>query len=121
VPGDSTRAASHAALPQPAKIVYVNVGQGDAVVMRIGRKIIVSDAGEHRVENVDEALRSLTDEKRIDVAIFSHPHDDHVKSFTALLERFGWDIELAVLFSRALPVRNGCHALPIGSALERPP
>ena len=33
-------------LALPAKIIYVNVGQGDAVVMRIGGKVIVSDTGE---------------------------------------------------------------------------
>ena len=49
MPGNSTGVASQAATSQPAKIVYVNVGQGDAVVMRIGGKIIVSDAGEHRI------------------------------------------------------------------------
>lgn len=42
-----------------AKIVFVNVEQGDGVVMRIGGQVIVSDAGEHRVETVDATLRSL--------------------------------------------------------------
>ena len=34
----------------PAKIIFVNIGQGDAVVMRIGGKIIVSDTGQHDYE-----------------------------------------------------------------------
>jgi competence protein ComEC len=80
---------------RPAKIVFVNVGQGDGVVMRIGGKIIVSDAGEHRSDVVDATLRSL-DAKQIDVAILSHPHDDHVKNFQALVTTYGWKIKLAV-------------------------
>jgi competence protein ComEC len=94
LPGASARVKRVA--PTPAKIIYVNVGQGDAVVMRIGGRIIVSDAGEHRVENVDEALRSLG-ATQIDVALLSHPHDDHVQNFTDLLRRFGWKIKQAVL------------------------
>ena len=40
--GGTTHAAPSAST---AKIVFVDVGQGDGVVMRIGSKIIVSDAG----------------------------------------------------------------------------
>ena len=79
-----------------AKIVFVNVEQGDGVVMKIGGQVIVSDAGEHRVESVDATLRSLK-AKQIDVAILSHPHDDHVKNFIALMKTYGWKIKLAVM------------------------
>ncbi len=83
-----------------AKIVFVNVEQGDGVVMKIGGQVIVSDAGEHQVETVDATLRFLK-AKQIDVAILSHPHDDHVKNFTALLKTYGWKIKLAVVSSSA--------------------
>ncbi len=79
-----------------AKIVFVNVEQGDGVVMKIGGQVIVSDAGEHRVETVDATLRSLK-AKQIDVAILSHPHDDHVRNFLALIEGYRWKIKLAVI------------------------
>lgn len=85
-----------AAAPTPARLVFVDVDQGDAVVMRVGGKIVVSDAGEHEVEHVDAALRALR-ARQIDVAILSHPHDDHVKNFLPLIERYGWAVRLAVL------------------------
>ena len=44
---------------KPAKIVFVDVGQGDGVVVKIGGKIIVSDAGEFELENVKAALKSV--------------------------------------------------------------
>ena len=90
--GDAT--VSRPAASVPAKIVFVNVDQGDAVVMRIGGKIIVSDTGEFRADVVRDTLRSLH-AKRIDVLILSHPHQDHVKNAIDLLER--WDVDLAVL------------------------
>lgn len=77
-----------------AKIVFVDVGQGDGVVMKIGSKIIVSDAGEFELENVNAALKAL-EAKRIDVAILSHPHKDHVKNFIDLFAT--WEVKKAVM------------------------
>jgi competence protein ComEC len=79
-----------------AVISYVDVGQGDAVVIRVGKKIIVSDAGELNPQSVDTELHKLGATK-IDVAILSHPHKDHVKNFLDLLEIYEWPIKLAVL------------------------
>lgn len=78
----------------PARIVFVDIDQGDGVVMKIGGKVIVSDAGEFRIDAVNEELERL-EAKRIDVAILSHPHDDHVKNFVALFAR--WEVKKAVL------------------------
>src|SRR3954452_11591743 len=85
-------AAPEAAVP--AKIVFVNVGQGDGVVMKIGGKIIVSDTGELNLEVMQDTLVALN-AKRIDVLILTHPHQDHVGNAIDLLAR--WDVELTVL------------------------
>lgn len=79
----------------PAKIIYVNVGQGDAVVMRIGGKIIVSDTGEFRYGVLDEALRYGLKAKRIDVLILGHAHDDHARNAAELLRN--WDVRRVVM------------------------
>jgi competence protein ComEC len=98
VPAGSARRASESA--SRGKIIFVNVEQGDGVVMKFGSTVVVSDVGEHRVENVDEALRSVK-AKRIDVAILGHPHQDHVKNLVALVRTFGWQIKLAVISDSA--------------------
>jgi len=79
-----------------ATVKFVDVGQGDGVVMRVGSQIIVSDAGELNPQNVDAALHEVG-AKRIDVAILTHPHKDHVKNFLDLLEIYDWPITTAVL------------------------
>jgi competence protein ComEC len=79
-----------------SEIQFVDVGQGDGVVMRIGGKVIVSDAGQFNVQSVDAALRAIG-AKAIDFAILSHPHSDHVKNFIALIKADGWQIHTAVL------------------------
>jgi competence protein ComEC len=79
-----------------SEIQFVDVGQGDGVVMRIGGKVIVSDAGQFNVQSVDAALRAIG-AQAIDFAILSHPHSDHVKNFIALIKADGWKIRTAVL------------------------
>ena len=79
-----------------SEIQFVDVGQGDGVVMRVGGKVIVSDAGQFNVQSMDAALRAIG-AKAIDFAILTHPHSDHVKNFIALITQDGWHIHTAVL------------------------
>jgi len=96
----SRSAATASTAAEPGKIVFVNVGQGDGVVMKIGGAIVVSDVGEHNVESVDATLHDLR-AKQIDVLILSHPHQDHVANVIALVEQYHWKIGLAVLSDSA--------------------
>ncbi len=52
-------AASGSPTVNNAEIRFVDVGQGDGVVMRIGGKVILSDAGQFNLATVDSALREL--------------------------------------------------------------
>jgi beta-lactamase superfamily II metal-dependent hydrolase len=80
-----------------AEIRFVDVGQGDGVVMRIGNKLIVSDVGEHNIEAVNTALEKLNwrSSRTIDIAILSHPHQDHVFNFRELAKT--WRVKMAVI------------------------
>lgn len=80
-----------------AEIRFVDVGQGDGVVMRIGNKLIVSDVGEHNLEAVNNALEKLNwrSSRTIDIAILSHPHKDHVLNFPELAKT--WNVKTAVI------------------------
>jgi competence protein ComEC len=91
-------ALSGSALASTAKISFVDVGQGDGVVMRIGSKIVVSDAGQFKYANVDAALNALG-AKQIDVAILSHPHSDHDTDFLSLFDE--WKVKKAVMSDSA--------------------
>jgi competence protein ComEC len=97
----STFAAAPAVQTTAAsEIQFVDVGQGDGVVMRIGGKVVVSDAGQFNLQSVDAALRAIG-ATAIDFAILSHPHSDHVKNFIALIKTDGWKIRTAVLSKSA--------------------
>src|SRR6266511_1892963 len=79
VSGASARPAAPA-----ATLVFVDVGVGEGVVMRVGDAIVVSDIGEINIPKIYAALERL-EATEIDVAILSHPHDDHIKNFELLL------------------------------------
>jgi competence protein ComEC len=87
-----------AAFASTAKISFVDVGQGDGVVMRIGSKIVVSDAGQFKYGNIDAALHALG-AKQVDVAILSHPHSDHDTDFLSLFDE--WKVKKAVMSESA--------------------
>ena len=102
----------------PAKIVYVNVGQGDAVVIRVGGKVIVSDTGEFEIEVLQKTLRDGVDAKRIDVLILSHPHQDHVRNALALLAT--WDVKLVVISKSTYWSARGTNAPVMAAAAAEP-
>lgn len=80
-----------------AKVVFVDVDQGDGVAMRIGGKIIVSDAGPPaKALRMDKELDALGANGHIDVAILSHGHYDHVGGLSKLVSDFGYEIDLLV-------------------------
>jgi beta-lactamase superfamily II metal-dependent hydrolase len=71
-----------------AEIRFVDVGQGDGVVMRVGNKLIVSDVGEHDLQAVNSALElNWRSSRTIDIAILSHPHKDQVHNFPELAKK----------------------------------
>lgn len=94
LPAASDGAASRGVASKAATMIFVDVGQGDATVMKVGGKVVVSDAGEFKLGSVNKALK-LIRARRIDVAILSHPHQDHVKNFVELFAQ--WEVKKAVL------------------------
>jgi competence protein ComEC len=73
-----------------ARIVVLDVGQGDAVLVEGGRggRILV-DGG----PDPDLLLRALDDrllpwDRRLDAIVLTHPHEDHVAGLALLLARY---------------------------------
>lgn len=75
----------------------MNVGQGDGVIIKVGGRIIVSDAGlPNAADKMHAALEELGATRRIYRAILSHAHADHIGGFIGLLEEHGYTIDEAV-------------------------
>jgi competence protein ComEC len=79
--------ASRAGPPSALTVTFFDVGQGDAALVRSpGGANILIDAG----PDADAVARKLAalGIRRIDLAVATHPHADHVAGFPAVLARF---------------------------------
>jgi competence protein ComEC len=86
--GSAAAAPQRSAARTPAEIVFVDVGAGDGVVIRVGGAVVLSDTGEQNIpflyKALDKAL-ATTGSREIEAIILSHAHDDHVKNAALLL------------------------------------
>jgi competence protein ComEC len=84
--------------PLPNEVVFLNVGQGDCEILRLGKKIFLMDGGGSHSEiysngySVGEKITSPFLESlganAIDGILLTHPHADHVGGLIAVLEHF---------------------------------
>lgn len=92
-----TGSAAELTAPTTAKVVFVDVGQGDGVVIKVGGRIIVSDAGlPGKADAMHAALEEVGAGRHIYRAILSHAHADHVGGFIGLIEKHGYTIDRAI-------------------------
>ena len=68
------------------KIHYIDVGQGDSELIQIGDKNILIDAGTSDKKALDY-LKAIGITK-IDYAIATHPHEDHIGSMDDVIKAF---------------------------------
>ncbi|HEX7150138.1 MAG TPA: DNA internalization-related competence protein ComEC/Rec2 [Thermoanaerobaculia bacterium] len=68
----------------PPRITLLDVGQGDAILLREGRHAVLVDGG----YDEDDVLPFLVDRgvQRLDAVVLSHPHPDHCNGLPAVLE-----------------------------------
>ncbi len=67
---------------------YIDVGQGDSILIQSGNKNVLIDAGEYdKSEDVVAYLKS-NNIKVIDMVFVSHPHSDHIGGMEEVLKRF---------------------------------
>jgi competence protein ComEC len=97
LPAGAGAAIEHTDATSTAKVVFVDVGQGDGVIIKVGGRIIVSDAGlPSAADEMHAALEELGANRHIYRAILSHAHADHIGGFIGLLEDYGYTIDAAV-------------------------
>jgi competence protein ComEC len=80
-------AAARAGPPDALTVTFLDVGQGDATLVRTpeGATLLI-DAGPE--DNVVASRLAAMGIRRIDLAVASHAHADHVEGFPAVLARY---------------------------------
>lgn len=65
---------------------FIDVGQGDSILLQFNGKSILIDSGPAEMgSRVEEYLRAQN-VSRLDLLILTHPHDDHIGGLIAVLE-----------------------------------
>lgn len=77
------------------KVVFLDVGQGDAILFQDGSRQVLIDGGEGSlvVQRLGEQMSSF--DRFIEVVILSHPQQDHMEGLLHVLERF--DVGMVLL------------------------
>ena len=102
-PGAAASTPAAADTTSPLELRFLDVGQGDAVLVRAGGRTALVDAGPS--DRVVERLRELGVEK-VDLLLASHNHSDHIGAMDAVLDSF--------------PVRNYLdNGHPAGTAIQK--
>lgn len=70
------------------KVHYINVGQGDSILVQQGDKNMLIDAGTNAsTSSLISYLRSQNI-KKIDYLVLTHPHEDHIGGADAVIKTF---------------------------------
>ncbi|MEX1112217.1 MAG: ComEC/Rec2 family competence protein [Candidatus Andersenbacteria bacterium] len=80
---------------QTAEVVFLDVGQGDAILLQDGSYQVLIDGGKGAavLERLAEELPSH--DRKIEVVVVTHAHQDHMEGLVHLLQRY--DVNLVVL------------------------
>jgi competence protein ComEC len=70
------------------KIVFVNVGQGDAILIKSGKADVLVDGGPEGSEAAVSAAMRKVGMDEIDVVVATHMHADHVYATDDLIDRY---------------------------------
>lgn len=86
-PSKSAKAArsSGSAARGPAKIVFVNVGQGDAAIIKSGSWAGLIDGGPSDSEGAIKAELRRLGISRLSAVVISHPHADHTGGLSGVV------------------------------------
>lgn len=78
-----------------AEVSVIDVGQGDAILIRTNSECVLIDAGPASSKKILREYLVSNGVDSIDYAVFTHPHEDHIGGAAMIMSEF--DIENVIL------------------------
>ena len=91
--------ASGKALQEKAAVYFLDVGQGDSILIRAGDSAMLIDAGVRGAGDAIEADLEALGVDALDAVVATHPHADHIGAMDQILE----DYEVGTFYMPVLP------------------
>lgn len=82
----STRSQIYPLAPNNLLIHYIDVGQGDAILVQSGSKSLLIDSGPDNKKSVNYLKSQGVN--NLDYVVATHPHDDHIGSMDKIINNF---------------------------------
>jgi competence protein ComEC len=80
--------ASSTSVTGQLKIHYINVGQGDSILIQQGNQNMLIDTGTNASTNSLMTYLQSLNIKKIDILVLTHPHEDHIGGADAVIKGF---------------------------------
>lgn len=84
----SLKEASPDVVTGQLKIHYINVGQGDSILIQQGNYVMMIDAGTNASTSSLMAYLNSQGIKKLDYLVLTHPHEDHIGGADAIIKAF---------------------------------
>lgn len=70
------------------KVHYIDVGQGDSILVQVNNKNLLIDAGPSSAENELVSYLKSLNINQLDYVIATHPHEDHIGGMRQVIKTF---------------------------------
>lgn len=77
------------------RIHYIDVGQGDSILIQVNNKNMLIDSGPAVSEDKILSYLKNLNIRKFDYVITTHPHEDHIGNMTAIINKYSIDKFLA--------------------------
>ena len=89
------------------QVHYIDVGQGDSILLRYGGKNALIDSGDVNATNEVMSYLNANSVSKIDVLIVSHPDADHIGSMSEIIDNYDiGEIYMSPLSEDLVPTTN---------------
>jgi Predicted hydrolase (metallo-beta-lactamase superfamily) len=85
---NTTDSSKYTSTENTMKVSYIDVGQGDSILVQVNGKTLLIDAGPN--DSTDKLMSYLNKQniKKLDFIVATHPHEDHIGAMDTVIKKY---------------------------------